>query len=316
MSSKRHKTTMLFRNVLFAALVVISTAISLSSCHSSLPTSRQNTQDSSTTVTSENTEVSISNPADSSDSGIPAVQGADSVKTLLEKSLDYLHSGCDYAKIADVRDQQACIAYVLISSLYETNYATETCTEITWEEAMEKAALFFGDARTLRDKDPELAQRLTDLCVLDLDESVGLIREAIREGDISEDDPYYEMCSNILIDWDKGSDYIAEHYQEELREILFGGYMPSGVFFRLDDVLEYFRSYARGEFIPNDSDMMKFRDLTAEYRPENTEVGRNGSIFIYDIGSVWNGEYKYKIDMLYYVKDAVYYLIDYRIVVY
>lgn len=314
MSSKRHKTTMLFRNVLFAALVVISTAISLSSCHSSLPTSRQNTQDSSTTVTSENTEVSISNPADSSDSGIPAVQGADSVKTLLEKSLDYLHSGCDYAKIADVRDQQACIAYVLIRSLYETDYATETCTEITWEEAMEKAALFFGDARTLQDKDPELTQRLTDLCVLDLDEGVGLIREAISEGDISEDDPYYEMCSNILIDWDKGSDYIAEHYQEELREILFGGYMPSGVFFRLDDVLEYFRSYARGESISNDSDVMNFRGLTAEYRPENTEVGRNGSIFIYDIGSVWNGEYK--IDMLYYVKDAVYYLIDYRIVVY
>ena len=73
------------------------------------------------------------------------------MKTLLEKSLDYLHSGCDHSKIADVHDQQANMAFLLVIMLYDSDFATETVTEITWDQAMERAALLFEDAETLRE---------------------------------------------------------------------------------------------------------------------------------------------------------------------
>ena len=85
-------------------------------------------------------------------------QGADSVKTLLEKSLDFLHNDCDYSKIADVHDQLANMAFLLVITEYGSNYATETVSEISWEQALERAKLLFLDAERLRAQDPALAE--------------------------------------------------------------------------------------------------------------------------------------------------------------
>ena len=316
-SIHRPKKPVPIQRILLFALAAISTAILLSSCTSTSPTMQEDTQESKATEGLENTGTLIFESEDHSVSDIPAVQGANSVKSLLEKSLDYLHSECDYTKIADVHDQQACIAYALITSLYQTSFATERCTEITWDQAMEKAALFFGDAQTLQKNDPELARMMMDNCVVDLkehlDEIISEIRESFREGYITEGDSDYETLYSILTDWDKGSDYILEQYQEDLQSILFGGQKPKGVFLSLDEAMEFYRSYARGENW--NGDLMRLKNLAAEYHPENAEAGRNGGIFIYDIGSLELEHDVWSVSMLYYVREAVYYLIDYTVTV-
>lgn len=238
-------------------------------------------------------------------------QGANSVKTLLEKSLDYLHNDCDYTRIADVHDQQACVAYILLISLYDTSFATETFTEISWDQAMEKAALILGDAETLEAKDPELALQIRErMEIADpdayLNELVSNLRDGFKSGEINETTPNYEKLSQLLIDWDKGADYIFEHYSDLLDEA-----HRRGIVFSLDEALEQFRRYARGEGINND--LHRFKNLEAEYHPENGEPGRNGGIFSYDVGSFTEDHDVWGIDMLYYVKDEVYYLVDFSV---
>ena len=238
-------------------------------------------------------------------------QGADSVKTLLEKSLDFLHSDCDYSKIADVHDQQACVASVMIIALYDTTFSTESFTELTWDQAMEKAALILGDAETLEAKDPDLARRIREkMQIADPDEYlndlVGNLRESFRNGDITETHPNYEKLSQLLIDWDKGSDYIFAHYPELLESA-----RERGIIFSLEDALEQFRRYARGESFSND--LLRFNSLEVDYHPENTEPGRNGGIFMYDIGSFTEDRDVWSVGMLYYVRDEVYYLVDYSV---
>ena len=105
---------------------------------------------------------------------------------------------CDYSRIADVHDQQACVAYILLVSLYETSFATETFTEISWDQAMEKAALILGDAETLEAKDPELARRICEkMQIADpdvyLNELVSEIRESFKSGEIDETHPNYKL---------------------------------------------------------------------------------------------------------------------------
>lgn len=238
-------------------------------------------------------------------------QGADSVKALLEKSLDYLHNDCDYSRIADVHDQQACVAYILLISLYDVSFATETFTEISWVQAMEKAALILGDAETLEAKDPELARRIRErMRITDpdvyLNELVSKIRDGFKSGEINETHPNYEKLSQLLIDSDKGVDYIFKHYPDLLDEA-----HQRGIVFSLDEALEQFRRYAKGEGINND--LRRFKDLEAEYHPENAEPGRNGGIFSYDVGSFTEDRDVWGIDMLYYVQDEIYYLVDYSV---
>ena len=238
-------------------------------------------------------------------------QGADSAKTLLEKTMDFLHNDCDYSRIADVHDQRACIAYVLIIALYDTSFATETFTEISWDQAMEKAALIMGDAETLEAKDPDLAQRIRERMRIEdpgeyLDTMISRIREDLKSGDLNEDNPNYEKYTQLLIDFDKGADYILEHYPE-----LFADLREHGVSFSLEDALEQFRSYGRGDQF--NQDLKRFHELEAEYHPENAEAGRNGGIFSYDIGSFVEDRDVWGIDMLYYVETEVYYLVDFSV---
>ena len=238
-------------------------------------------------------------------------QGADSVKTLLERSLDFLHTACDYSRIADVHDQQACIAYVMIIALYDTSFSTEGFTELSWDQAMEKAALIMGDAETLEAKDPELAGQIREkMEIADPDEYLNQIvddlRDSFKNGEITEAHPQYELFSQLLIDWDKGADYVFEHYPELLEDA-----RARGIAFSLEDALEQFRRYARGESF--NSDLRRFKSLEAEYHPENAEPGRNGGVFLYDVGSFRADEDVWGLTMLYYVKDAVYYLVDYTV---
>ena len=70
---------------------------------------------------------------------------------------------CDYSRIADVHDQQACVAYILLVSLYETSFATETFTEISWDQAMEKETLTHWNADSPASASiKDFVQRVTD----------------------------------------------------------------------------------------------------------------------------------------------------------
>ena len=73
----------------------------------------------------------------------------------MEKSLQYFRSGCDYNVIADVHDQQAYLALLLKEDFYRDR-------NLSFAEAMDKAALLLGDADTLSKTDPELAQMVYD----------------------------------------------------------------------------------------------------------------------------------------------------------
>ncbi len=239
------------------------------------------------------------------------VRGADSVKTLVEKTLSFLHNGCDYSLIADVHDQQACTAVAMIAALYYTSYDSEGFTEFTWEQALEKAGLILGDEKTLREKDPELVDRmLKRFRVMDLGEYYKAMAEEIRssmkEGYLKPGDEGYEKWYQFLVDSDKGTEYLTEHYPEILEEA-----RKNSQCFSLNDVQDEFRKYASGWTF--NSDLRHFKDLTAEYSPENAREGRNGGIYRYDLGRIGVGEDVYGIYMNYVVKDGRYYIVDYSV---
>ena len=237
---------------------------------------------------------------------LPQPKGADSVKTLMEISLDYFHSGCDYSKIAEYQDPRAYLAYFLMEDFYDDE-------DMSLDQAMEKAALFYGTAEELQAKDPELAANLKDeMDFLDPEEElseymVGL-RDAFRNGEITEDNPNYEKLSQMLTDWDKGADYIFEHYPEFLQNA-----RDRGVVFGLQDAMEQMQRFGRMELYRSPEEDEHFRELECEYRPENTYVNSDG-ICSYDMGYVVDGYDAWSVDMLYYVKDNLYYLIGYHYV--
>ncbi len=236
-------------------------------------------------------------------------QGADSVKTLLEKSLDFLHSDCDYSKIADVHDRLASMANLLIIMEYGSNFATETVTEISWEQAVERAKLLFLDAETLRARDPDLADTVMewnnaqDPAEL-VNRFIENLRESFRSGAINESNPDYEKLSQLLTDADKGADYIWTNYPE-----FFQGMQASGMVIGLDGALERTRRFA--DLREESGDLAHFKTLELEYRPENSQPGRNGNIYSYYMGSLIDGHSTWSIDMLYYVENEVYYLIGF-----
>ena len=139
-----------------------------------------------------------------------------------------------------------------------------------------------------------------------LDTMISRIREDLKSGDLNEENPNYKKYTQLLIDFDKGADYILEHYPE-----LFADLREHGVSFSLEDALEQFRSYGRGEKF--NQDLKRFHDLEAEYHPENAEAGRNGGVFLYDVGSYVEDRDVWGVEMLYYVENEVYYLVDYSV---
>lgn len=234
---------------------------------------------------------------------LPEPRGVDSVKTLLEISLDYFHSGCDYAKIAEYQDPRAYIARLLLEELYDGR-------EMKLEEAMEKAALLYGSAEDLQQKDPELAAYVMEQTDMEdpeeyISEIMEMVREDIRNGNLTKDSPDYEKYAQMLTDWDKGADYIFEHYPEFLEEA-----RDRGISFSLEDAMDIMRRYGRYELYRSPEEDAVFKDLECEYSPENTYVQANG-VNSYDMGSVIDGYSSWSADMLYYVRDGLYYLIGY-----
>ena len=239
---------------------------------------------------------------------LPQPKGADSVKTLMEISLDYFHSGCDYSRIAEYQDPRAYIAYWLLEDFYDDD------EDMTLDQAMEKAALFYGTAEELQAEDPKLAEMvMEELDAEDPEEALSEymtgLRDSFRNGEITEDNPNYEKLSQMLTDWDKGVDYIFEHYPELLQSA-----RDRGAVFGLEDAMEQMRRFGRMELYRSPEEDERFRDLECEYRPENTYVDKSG-ICSYDMGYVAYGNDAWSVDMLYYVKDGLYYLIGYHYVV-
>ena len=238
---------------------------------------------------------------------LPQPKGADSVKTLLEMSLDYFHSGSDYSKIAEYHDPQAYLAYFMMEDFYDDE-------DLKLDQAMERAALIYGSAEALEAKDPALADMIRDEMDVEdpneaLSEYMNDLRDAFRSGEITEDNPNYEKLSALLTDWDKGADYIFEHYPELLEEE-----REHGACFSLEEALEQLRRMARFEVYHSREGDERFKKLECEYRPENTYVDESG-ICAYDMGYVVDGYDAWSVDMLYYFKDGLYYLIGYSYVV-
>ena len=234
---------------------------------------------------------------------LPQPKGADSVKTLMELSLDYFHSGCDYSKIAEYHDPRAYLAYFLMEDFYDEE-------EMSLDQAMEKAALFYGSAEELQEKDPWLAEQvMEELDAMDPEEALNEymtgLRDSFRNGEITEDNPNYEKLSAILADWDNGADYVFEHYPELLQSA-----RDRGMVFGLQDAMEQMQRFGRFELYRSTEEDEKFRDLECEYRPENTYVDPSG-ICSYDMGYVVEGYDAWSVDMMYYVRDGLYYLIGY-----
>ena len=234
---------------------------------------------------------------------LPQPKGVDSVKTLLEISLDYFHSGCDYSKIAEYHDPRAYLAYFLMEDFYDEE-------EMSLDQAMEKAALFYGSAEELQEKDPWLAEQvMEELDAMDPEEALNEymtgLRDSFRNGEITEDNPNYEKLSAILADWDKGADYVFEHYPELLQSA-----RDRGMVFGLQDAMEQMQRFGRFELYRSTEEDEKFRDLECEYRPENTYVDPSG-ICSYDMGYVVEGYDAWSVDMMYYVRDGLYYLLGY-----
>ncbi|MBR7011245.1 MAG: hypothetical protein IKI02_10125 [Oscillospiraceae bacterium] len=237
---------------------------------------------------------------------LPQPKGADSVKTLMELSLDYFHSGCDYSKIAEHHDPRAYLAWFMMEDFYDEE-------DMSLDQAMEKAALVYGSAEELETKDPRLADMIRDEMDVEdpneaLSEYMNDLRSAFRNGEITEDNPNYEKLSALLTDWDKGADYVFEHYPE-----LLEGQRERGYCFSLEEALEQLRRMARFEIFRNREADEIFKTLECEYRPENTYVDESG-VCSYDMGYVVDGYDAWSVDMLYYVKDAQYYLIGYHYV--
>lgn len=222
---------------------------------------------------------------------IPSPEGADSVKTLLEISLDYFHSGCDYSKIAEYHDPRAYLAYFLTEDFYDDE-------DMTLDQAMEKAALFYGSAEELKAKDPQLAEMvLEELDAEDPNEALSDcmtgLRDDFRSGDITEDDPNYEKLSQLLADWDKGADYVFEHYPELLQDA-----RDRGMVFGLEDALVQMRSFGRFELYRSHEEDARFKDLECEYRPENTYVDGSG-VCSYNMGCIIDGCDAWYADVIY-----------------
>ena len=296
--------------VILTLVLAVALILILAACGSITPVKEEVT--ASPVPSAENTPVpSEPKPSEApketvspAEPALPAVQGADSVKTLLEKSLDYFHHDCDYSKIADVHDPQACLAsWYILEDLYRDQ-------ELTWEQAMDKAALLFGSAEQLREKDPELARLTMDEMDVDepeeaLEEYMEDLKYAFQSGEITEDDPEYERLSQILTDWDKGTDYLLSHYPEIIEDAA-----ERGTVIGLEGALELLQREARYE---RDAGDTLFRDLECEYRPEN--VFKEGLLWGYDMGYVVHGGDVYMVAMKYYVRDEIYYLADFGIVV-
>lgn len=244
-------------------------------------------------------------PTEESHVSVPEPAGADSVRALLEKSLEYLHNDCDYSKIEDVHDPVAFLALFFMEDLYRDE-------KLSLAEAREKAALLYNDAETLRTVDPELAELISEEMDLDyaaeaFNEYMTDLRDSFRNGDITEDDPDYEKLTAMLTDWDKGMDYIFEHYPEVHEQ-----FRRRGIAFDLDDAMDMLRSYGRFELY--NKDLHRFKDLECEYRPENVYVDESG-LCSYDMGTMIEGNDVWYISMDYFVEDATYYLIGFSLVV-
>lgn len=237
----------------------------------------------------------------------PQPKSASSVQELVELSLDYFHSGQDYAIIQDYQDPQGYIALLLMEDFLRDQ-------DLTLAQAMELAALFYGSAQELEQTNPSLAALLMEqMNVTSPDEFIQMfmagLRDNFQSGAITSEHPNYDKLSQMLIDWDKGTDYIISHYPELLDSARDGG-----MAFSLEDAIEKMRRYGRME-LSNTADTTEiFRDLQCEYRPENTFVGSTG-LCGYPMGTVEFESDVWSVDMIYYVKDAEYYLIGYSYLV-
>lgn len=275
------------RNRIISAVLIAALALTLCSC------------------SSKGTKPGASQPGTpqpaSTESALPTVKGADSVKVLMEKSLEYYHTG-SYAAIAEVHDRQAWLAWFLMEDIYRDD------DSLNLEQAMDKAALLLTDAETLRAKDPELAELLLDeFDVEDRQEFLNDYMEDLKydyqEGELSEDGPDAERAAQMLEDWDKGAAYMFEHYPE-----LTAYAEAHWIAFDLDSVLKLLRSEAT--FDLDQRDLERFRGLECEYSPDKIHVNDDG-ICAFDLGSVVEDNDVWEVTMLYCVRNEVYYLIGY-----
>ena len=221
-------------------------------------------------------------------SGVPSVKGASSAEELMNLCVEYLNTG-DYSVIEPYHDRQAYLAYVFIDDLYDD-------LELTFDQAMEKAALLFGSAEALQKEDPELAALIMEETNAEdpddfINDYLDGVREGMLNGDISPDNPNYEKLSKILADRDKGVNYILEHYPEILNRAI-----ENGATIGLDGAMNTLHGYT----VPDYEDFARFKGMECEYRPEKVYIDETGVCDL-DLGTVIDDGSSWGIGMLYRV---------------
>lgn len=235
------------------------------------------------------------------ESALPKVKGADSVKVLMEKSLEYHHTG-SYSAIADVHDTQAWLAWFLMEDVYRGDQ------KLTLEQAMDKAALLFTDEETLRARDPELAELIAEEFDFEdrqefLNDYMEDLKYDYQEGELTENEPDAERAAQMLEDWDKGPAYMFEHYPE-LTEYAEARWIA----FDLESLMKLLEKGPASDL--DQRDLERFRGLECEYSPEKIHVNDDG-ICSFELGSVVEDNDVWEVNMLYCVRNEVYYLIGY-----
>ncbi|MBO4229783.1 MAG: hypothetical protein J5938_05490 [Clostridia bacterium] len=227
--------------------------------------------------------------------------GAESLQALVETFLDYIRHDCDDSRLKGIQDPVGYLAMVLNGDLYEGR-------NLSLAQAREKAGRLFGTAEALKQNDPELYWWVYDsLNVTDSEEAVNQymnrLKYAFQTGEIGPEDPKYDTYSRMLTDWDKGADYVMEHYSDMFSDF--------NMFVGMDSALRYVREYAAMK--RHNDDLQVFRDLSAEFRPENIYT-ENGGFFSYSMGSVnrENGGH-YSLYLNYYYENGRYYMIGYDV---
>ena len=239
---------------------------------------------------------------DSETGRLKSTAGADSLQALIEKSLDFIRHDCDYSKLKSVHDPVGFLAEYAILEWYGHR-------NLTFAQAREKATLLFGTADALKEADPDLYRRIyEDMDVMEPDEAVNQymsgLRDAFRNGEIGPEDPKYDEYSRMLTDWDKGAEYMLEHYPD-----MFSGF---NVRIGMNSALRFLREYATMKRF--NEDLAVFKDLSTEFKPENITVRDDGTC-TYDMGNVDRGNDVYMLDLDYYYDNGRYYIIGYDICV-
>lgn len=233
--------------------------------------------------------------------------GAASAEELLQKVEDYINHDHDFRYIDDVFDFELMNADIMYH-----NWGI-----MEWQQCVDAAHAMTEGAEAYAKSidDPEgFLESMYAVKIADPHEYVSDYLEelanAFKEGTITEDSPDYEKLRGILVDRDKGVDYVIEHHPEILEEAhdTYGRYKTV---FSLQDALDY--ALGMRSTIPEGlaDEYRLFIPLNAEFHPEEVNIDEDTGVCEFDIAQVMTSKYdRTTLYMSYAVRNERYYLVQ------